>query len=202
MKVCSKCSVNKNLDCFPVRKDRGNGVRNICIECFNAATRERNAKRRDCINERQRKYYETNKEKFSEYGKKYREKLAEDRLESDKEYRRKWYLENREHALEQRKEQQVRILKWQKEYYEKRDRQKLNANKMVSDAVIKGNLIRPKQCSICGSDKYKIQGHHEDYSKPLEVIWVCTYCHSAIHKSLKEREADGSKRTKKKDKES
>ncbi len=40
----------------------------------------------------------------------------------------------------------------------------------------KYNLI----CKCCGALKYIFQ-HHEDYSKPLEVISLCGKCHSQIH---------------------
>jgi len=26
-----------------------------------------------------------------------------------------------------------------------------------------------------------IQAHHPDYSKPLEVIYLCVYCHHKLH---------------------
>jgi hypothetical protein len=46
----------------------------------------------------------------------------------------------------------------------------------VSNAVRDGRLDRPNRCSRC-NEKGRIEGHHEDYSKPLEVIWLCTLCH-------------------------
>lgn len=51
----------------------------------------------------------------------------------------------------------------------------------VSKAVKEGRLERPTTCSKCGI-KGKIQAHHEDYSKPFEIIWVCMKCHRKIHK--------------------
>jgi hypothetical protein len=36
--------------------------------------------------------------------------------------------------------------------------------------------LRPQHCSACGVE-CKPQGHHPDYSKPLEVVWLCRPCH-------------------------
>ena len=35
----------------------------------------------------------------------------------------------------------------------------------------------------CGSNK-NIQGHHPDYDKPLDVIWLCPPCHRLEHLKL------------------
>jgi hypothetical protein len=47
-------------------------------------------------------------------------------------------------------------------------------------AIKKGVLVRPKNCEWCGSEK-RIQGHHEDNRKLLEVMWLCQLCHAARH---------------------
>lgn len=46
-------------------------------------------------------------------------------------------------------------------------------------AVMSGKIKR-LPCEVCG-DK-KSQGHHEDYSKPLEVIWLCRTHHEDRHR--------------------
>lgn len=51
------------------------------------------------------------------------------------------------------------------------------AHKRVYWALVYGKLIRPDACSRCGDDKRRIEGHHPDHSKPLDVIWLCTPCH-------------------------
>jgi len=45
-------------------------------------------------------------------------------------------------------------------------------------------IIRPDICSSCGK-KVKVDGHHPDYSKPLEVIWLCKKCHKKEHAKTK-----------------
>lgn len=50
----------------------------------------------------------------------------------------------------------------------------------VAHAIKKGVLVKPNRCQKCGSDK-RIEGHHKDYSKPLEVEWLCSRCHRIEH---------------------
>lgn len=38
--------------------------------------------------------------------------------------------------------------------------------------------MRPETCSKCYEGE-TIQAHHEDYTKPLEVDWLCPMCHKA-----------------------
>ena len=49
----------------------------------------------------------------------------------------------------------------------------------VSNAVRDGRLTR-QQCEVCG--KQQAQAHHDDYSKPLDVRWLCTTHHAEWHK--------------------
>lgn len=43
-------------------------------------------------------------------------------------------------------------------------------------ALRKGKLIKPTNCQRC-SQVMRLEGHHHDYSKPLEVEWLCRKCH-------------------------
>lgn len=42
-----------------------------------------------------------------------------------------------------------------------------------------GNIVKPTQCSNCDSPD-RLDGHHNDYSKPLDVVWLCRPCHSVV----------------------
>lgn len=55
------------------------------------------------------------------------------------------------------------------------------AHQKVYAATKRGVLSRPVECSRCGSSGFPIQAHHADYSKPLDVIWLCSPCHGALH---------------------
>lgn len=49
--------------------------------------------------------------------------------------------------------------------------------------AIRDGKIRKQPCEICSNQK--AQAHHDDYSKPLEVRWLCTTHHSEWHKHNK-----------------
>lgn len=58
------------------------------------------------------------------------------------------------------------------------------ANYLLTNAVRDGRIDKPKTCSKCNASG-KIHGHHYDYTKPLEVVWVCKDCHQWIHRHEK-----------------
>lgn len=62
--------------------------------------------------------------------------------------------------------------------------EKRKAQRSANKAVRQGRLIRPNQCSSCGKSCVP-EGHHPDYSKRLEVIWVCIECHREIHRAMR-----------------
>jgi hypothetical protein len=45
-------------------------------------------------------------------------------------------------------------------------------------------LVRPDACERCGAEG-AVEGHHADYSKPLEVEWLCRSCHRLHHEREK-----------------
>ena len=55
------------------------------------------------------------------------------------------------------------------------------AHNMVQRALKDGRLTK-KPCEECGSTR--VQAHHEDYSKPLQVRWLCPKHHNREHKWL------------------
>ena len=79
---------------------------------------------------------------------------------------RKMRKENPERAKE--RDKSGRVNKKQKEM-----------NK-VRWAVESGKIEKPKYCNCCGQEK-ELHGHHKDYEKPLDVIWLCPACHHFLH---------------------
>ena len=53
------------------------------------------------------------------------------------------------------------------------------AHKKVARAIKGGRLI-PGPCEVCGTRR-NIHAHHDDYTKPLEVRWLCSSHHQIWH---------------------
>lgn len=62
--------------------------------------------------------------------------------------------------------------------------EKYKSHSKVEYNIKNKKIEKPESCSICGN-KTNLDGHHPDYSKPLEVIWVCRSCHAKVHKELR-----------------
>ena len=58
------------------------------------------------------------------------------------------------------------------------EKKKINARAYANVYVSRGKLLK-KPCVICG--KTKVEMHHNDYNKPLEVIWYCRKHHLEEH---------------------
>ena len=68
--------------------------------------------------------------------------------------------------------------------FRKKYPEKYKAYNLVVTALRNGSL-KKKSCEICGV--IKTHAHHENYNKPLEVIWLCDKCHKNHHAMLEAR---------------
>ncbi len=57
-------------------------------------------------------------------------------------------------------------------------RRKHKARVRARKALLRGEIHR-EPCRMCGEAQAEM--HHEDYSKPLEVTWLCKSCHENHH---------------------
>lgn len=60
--------------------------------------------------------------------------------------------------------------------------EKRRAQKAVEAALLRGDLQR-RPCERCGETKH-VHAHHDDYSKPLDVMWLCAKHHKERHREL------------------
>ena len=65
-----------------------------------------------------------------------------------------------------------------------------NSDKRAAHIIL-GNAVRAGRitklpCEVCGSTR-RIHGHHDDYAKPLEVVWLCPRHHSVRHAEMENK---------------
>jgi len=60
-------------------------------------------------------------------------------------------------------------------------RERYNAREQVAYALRVGRLIR-QPCEVC--DDVETHGHHDDYTKPLTVRWLCRKHHAEHHRAF------------------
>ena len=107
-----------------------------------------------------------------------------------------WYRDNAEHIREKARarrqtdgdtlrEQNRRVIR-----RSPRDTEKDRVRSAVQKALQRGNLQR-QPCERCGlADRVAADGrrlihaHHDDYSKPLDVRWLCVDCHAFLHRRV------------------
>lgn len=80
-------------------------------------------------------------------------------------------------------------LEWRKRFPGRR-----RAHVLVARALKDGVLKRPNVCARCATATYTV-AHHEDYRRPLKVVWLCDTCHGVRHVELGRRlpRANGAK---------
>lgn len=114
--------------------------------------------------------------------------------EEKREYDRRRYWANieRERARAKRSYRRARGQRIKEQDLARVAKRNYNAPELIAvqalnHAIRKGVVVRPKVCERCGKTHAKINGHHSDYSKPLEVIWVCPQCHADIHREARSK---------------
>jgi hypothetical protein len=61
-----------------------------------------------------------------------------------------------------------------------RNPEKCKAQSELKYAVRTGRITKDP-CEVCGATDL-VHGHHEDYSRPLEVLWLCPTHHAELHR--------------------
>jgi len=149
----------------------------------NMSTDQKQRKREYC-----RKYHEENRDKIATARReKYRLIPEEQKRKANQQY----YDQNRdkicarsrktfEHLSDEQKKSGVdRVRAWRSQ-----NREKARAWSCVGNAITRGELIKPNKCEKCGMED-RIHAHHDDYSRPLDIQWLCHKCHMKIHYKMR-----------------
>lgn len=181
MKTCARCKIEKEESEFNKASSRKDGLCPYCRICKSLESKKYNTENREKCREKLRKWREENPQKNTEYSQVYREKNHEkirarastkSSKEKQKVASKRWYEENKEHVRKVNAE------------WKRKNRKVANSHSLVAKHVKLGKLLRPKRCQKCKTDQGKMEAHHEDYDKPLEVVWLCFKCHKKIHGKL------------------
>lgn len=152
LKACGACETVKPIDQFSRNRTRKDGRQNSCKACMAVRTKA---------------WYRANKPRAAELQTRWREENRERTRE----------LQRNERAEDPagRRERERRV--------REKHPEKVNARQALRYAVRTGKVQKADSCERCGqpSDR-SLHGHHRDYSKPLEVEWLCWECHAEVHK--------------------
>jgi len=116
----------------------------------------------DCTKEDVKKHRQENLEKVREY----------DRLRGSMPHRvaaRKEYSKTAAYAESHR----ASTKRWMEKHPERK-----KASTSVNNAIRRGKL-KKFPCLVCGNETS--EAHHPDYSRPLDVVWLCTSHHQQVH---------------------
>jgi hypothetical protein len=169
MKTCIKCNQSKELELFPRYKNRKKewSYTNVCKACAKLHYKDKHYKEhRDEYLDRSRKQKEENHEEYLEYLRNYYHENKEELRKKQNTYRE----QNQEKANER-----SRVYRQTQE-----GSMKEKARDKIQKALRKGTLVRPSYCEDCKQELF-VEAHHEDYSKPLDVQWLCKECHWKRH---------------------
>jgi len=179
LKKCPRCEIDKDISCFYKNVQRKDGLDLYCKDCIKKKQAKYYLKNTKKERDRKKKYIENNREKHLKYHRQYRE----DNKDAINEGRKKYCADNADKVSERGR----RYRKNNKEKvhakvtnYAKKNRHKLRAKGKLNYHLSVGNVKRPIACQKCGEEK-KLDAHHSDYDKPLDVIWLCRRCHMERH---------------------
>ena len=176
MKQCRECKSIKSLEEFYKHSKMKDGHLNKCISCVRGRVHRHRRNNLEAIRAYDRARGKTEKRKAlqKELGKKYRDRWRPAKREWAEQNRSLIARYNRKYIKENPQERKNSILKWNLKNPEKR-----KAHRQTYQAIKKG-LISKSPCEVCG--EAKVEAHHEDYTQPLKVRWLCRKHHGFIHR--------------------
>lgn len=65
-----------------------------------------------------------------------------------------------------------------------REQLDIEAARVAARNAIKEGVLIPTPCVRCLDPKKKVVAHHDNYAKPLDVMFLCEMCHKVRHREL------------------
>ena len=108
-----------------------------------------------------------------------REKNAEYYRQYDKDrFRNDPRVSERHKRYQKTESGRASVIKSKKKWQEKNPVKR--AVHVITGSAIRSGALQKMPCEVCGS-KSRVHAHHDDYSKPLEVRWLCSKHHTEWH---------------------
>lgn len=152
MPTCRVCSGEKPAGEFYPRQLRKCGQVGECMECTKARVRDNRARRVEYYRQYDADRFQNDPRVKARHA---RYKKTDGGKASYRRARQKWLDHNPD---------------------------KRAAHVLVGNALRSGKIEKASECECCGAKDVRLEGHHEDYSKPLDVVWLCRSCHVARHR--------------------
>jgi len=57
----------------------------------------------------------------------------------------------------------------------------------LNKAINRGEVVKPDTCEVCNGTPDRLEAHHADYNKPLNVSWVCSGCHGTLDREMRKK---------------
>lgn len=111
----------------------------------------------------------------------YSQEWLKNNPEKRKVWRTEWNENNREKTRETNRKSYERHSSKRKSYrieYYHTHKNMESARRKVRQAIQCGKIM-PYFCEVCGKSA---EAHHDDYSKPLDVRWLCSIHHKRLHR--------------------
>lgn len=154
LKRCPYCLMVKAVSEFSRDRSRPDGLSRNCRECDHRRSKQRRLRDGDLLRVRERRRYS-----------------------ADPDRQRKAAAEYR------RSERGKRLNKLAVQRYRARNAEKYAAHLEVRKALAAGILSKPSCCELAhlAGCSGRLEAHHHDYSRPLDVRWLCVSHHQSRH---------------------
>ncbi|MDB4725981.1 hypothetical protein OAF54_01000 [bacterium] len=156
MKKCTKCEIEKPLSEFYSCKGKRDGKFSSCKECTKLRVR-------------------ANYHKNIEYYRAFDRGRIDDpkRKKARRDYAKKMACD-----VEFQARRKIKTKEWQHKNHLKR------AAHIIWGNALKGKRATLKDGCECCDEVNDLQAHHEDYTKPLDVVTLCRSCHGHRHREI------------------
>jgi len=167
VRLCTTCgrSLPATADYYTSHPSGLYGLSNKCRDCKRAYDAEHAAENKEAKRLRNRSYYLAHRDEILSQQPAYRAGRADEM----RDYFAARYVAKRD------------VIVAQQRLLAEKHPERRHANYLLNYSRKKG-LVVARPCDVCGAPK--VEGHHDDYAKPLDVRWLCRSHHRKLHHQL------------------